>query len=135
MKYLLDTNVIIDLMRNREKSVAENLMAVGVSQCCMSDITLYELYCGAQMAENVEQEVKKIDRMASVITIVSTTDAMKHAAFQKGYLKRRGTLVEDFDLIIGAAAIVNDLILVTANTQHMNRLAGIKLEDWRISIH
>lgn len=38
--------------------------------------------------------------------------------------------IEDFDLLIGATAVTNDLTLVTNNVKHMNRINGIRLEDW-----
>jgi tRNA(fMet)-specific endonuclease VapC len=45
-------------------------------------------------------------------------------------LKRLGTRIDDFDLLIGASAIENDLILVTNNISHLGRMADIQIEDW-----
>lgn len=128
MKYLLDTNIIIDLLRNRAPEVARKIADVGISECCMSDITLYELYCGAYSSANPLEEVAKIDNIATMIAIVQTS--FKAAASQKALLKAKGQMIEDFDIMIGTTAEFNGLTLVTNNKSHMSRLHGVRIEDW-----
>ena len=50
-------------------------------------------------------------------------------AKQKSELRRQGSLIDDFDLLIGCTAIVNDLILVTDNVKHFNRLP-VEIQNW-----
>jgi tRNA(fMet)-specific endonuclease VapC len=45
-------------------------------------------------------------------------------------LERRGQRIEDFDAAIAAHAVAQDATLVTANTFHMSRIAGLAVEDW-----
>jgi len=45
-------------------------------------------------------------------------------------LRKRGALIDDFDLLIGCSAIANKLILVTENEKHFNRIRKIKIENW-----
>lgn len=48
----------------------------------------------------------------------------------KAYLRKRGNMIDDFDLLIGATAIANGLILVSENEKHFVRIPEIKLENW-----
>lgn len=130
MKYLLDTNVIISLYRQEKNGIQQKLREVGIDNCCISDITLYELYWGARLNRNPEIELKKIDKLSQCITIVPSKNIVKEASRQKYLLKEKGMPIEDFDIMIGSAAIVNNLVLVTRNTKHMGRLENIRLEDW-----
>jgi tRNA(fMet)-specific endonuclease VapC len=51
-------------------------------------------------------------------------------AKEKARLRKAGTPIDDFDLLIGATAVTHKLIMVTNNTKHFKRINGIKLEDW-----
>ena len=139
MKYLLDTTVIIDLFRGN-RNIADKLVQVGVDECCISDITVYELYAGAyrkkrksgsKTQEEIDKEIKKLDGIIQKIPVLTITDSAKTAGRQKAFLTDNGDIIEDCDVLIGAAAIWNDLILVTSNEKHHGRLFGIQLENWR----
>jgi len=52
------------------------------------------------------------------------------AARQKASLRKAGTPVEDFDLLIGCTALCDNRILLTGNRKHMERIEGLELEDW-----
>jgi len=130
MKYLLDTNVLIDILRGN-RQVIDKLQRESISECCISDITVYELYYGAYRSKNPEESAGKIDRLVMSISVLDTTDCMKDAARQKSMLASEGQLIEDFDIIIGTAAIANGLVLVTGNTKHLERLSGLTMTDWR----
>lgn len=50
--------------------------------------------------------------------------------FLKANLRQQGLLIEDFDLLIAATALVHNLILVTNNTKHHSRVPGLGIENW-----
>ncbi|WP_460972817.1 PIN domain-containing protein [Spirosoma migulaei] len=62
--------------------------------------------------------------------ILSIGRVLHEYARQKTALRRAGQTVDDFDLLIGATAIVHDLTLVTRNTRHFANMSGIQLENW-----
>lgn len=68
--------------------------------------------------------------------VVRSADWTEHAADefgrQKARLSRLGTLIEDFDLAIGAIAVVLDARLATMNVKHMSRVEGLVVEDWAV---
>ncbi|MFP3091188.1 hypothetical protein LQZ21_12770 [Treponema sp. TIM-1] len=49
----------------------------------------------------------------------------------KSNLRKAGNTIDDFDILIGSTAIVNNLILVTNNQQHFNRIDNIIIENWK----
>jgi tRNA(fMet)-specific endonuclease VapC len=51
-------------------------------------------------------------------------------AFEKAKLRRKGLLIDDFDILIGATSIVNNMVMVTNNSTHLNRLDNVIIEDW-----
>lgn len=57
-------------------------------------------------------------------------DCLEVYAESKAYLRSQGKLIDDFDLLIGATAIANDMIAVTENVKHLGMIPGIKIENW-----
>ena len=129
-RYLLDTCAAIDLILWPQGPVSQRIAEVGVSACAITDITLYELYCGAYASRDRAQNVALVGRLEEWLPILPSRDAYQEAARQRSELKRRGEMIEDFDLLIGSTAICNGRILITGNGSHMGRLSGLVLEDW-----
>ena len=57
-------------------------------------------------------------------------NAIEIYAKEKARLRKTGNMIDDFDLLIGATAIANNMFLVTENEKHLNRLSGIQIENW-----
>lgn len=129
MKFLLDTNVVVHWLRNRHE-VVQKISEVGVQRCFISEITLMELYYGAECSQRVQENVAIIDSFVKDVEMVPITNAIREACRQKAMLKRKGQMIEDSDLLIGCTAITHDMVLVTENVAHMNRLSGVKIENW-----
>ncbi len=53
----------------------------------------------------------------------------------KKKLETNGNRIEDFDILIGATAIVNNIVMVTYNVKHLERLSDIVIENWKIGTH
>jgi tRNA(fMet)-specific endonuclease VapC len=65
-----------------------------------------------------------------LLTVIPINGTLQEYAKQKAQLRRQGKLIDDLDIFIGATAIVNDMVLVTDNEKHLNRLSNIKTENW-----
>lgn len=128
-KYLLDTNVIIALLRGKDLTIADKIRRVGISNCYISDVTLYELYCGAMYSTRAERSSAQIDILASQIQILSLGEYVKVAARQKALLRSKGMILEDFDIMIASAALSRQLTLVTGNLKHMGRIEGLTVKS------
>jgi len=130
MKYLLDTNVLIDLLRG-DQDIIKNLQTVTIDECCITDITAYELFYGAYKSKDPQEAVSKIYELIHSIPILATLNYMQEAARQKSILATNGNLIEDFDIIIGSAALINNLTLVSGNLKHMERLNSLDVISWK----
>jgi tRNA(fMet)-specific endonuclease VapC len=129
-KYLLDTNVCVFYLRNKydiDKKIKE---AGGFDNCAISEITLAELKYGAEISDRVEENMRFVDDFAQNITILPVFNSLTLYAREKARLRRAGNLIDDFDLLIGASAITNQLVLITENEKHFDRLENISIENW-----
>lgn len=128
-KYILDSNICIHLLRNR-KEIVDAIIRVGWNNCCISELTVVELYYGAECSSNPEQNRLKIDSFIADIEILPFNFCIKEFCRQKARLRSMGMLIEDFDLFIGSTAIATGYTLVTENVKHLSRLQGIVIENW-----
>lgn len=128
-KYLLDTNICIYFLKNLY-GVPERIKAIGHKKCCISDITLAELYYGASNSGQKEQKMRGVKAIEKYFTVISIQNALECFGDSKTALKKQGKLVDDFDLLIGSTAVACGLIMVTENVKHLNRIPGICIENW-----
>lgn len=131
MKYLLDTDTIIYWL-NGNQDIEDRAISVGLENISCSIISKAELYYGAYNSEYVEQNLAGIRILSEKITTLSFDD--KAAAFfgkTKAYLKRKGRLILDADVMISSIALANDLTLVTNNANHFERITNLRVENWK----
>jgi predicted nucleic acid-binding protein len=130
---LLDTNAVSSVMRG-EARFLDRLAQVPPADVAMPQPVVAELSYGV---ERLPQSRKKAHLLRSLqllqgeIPIVPWTDEVSEAfGAIKASLEARGVRIEDFDCAIAAHAVAFRLVLVTANRAHMERVAGLTVEDW-----
>lgn len=128
-KYMLDSNICIHLLRNRLE-VVDAVSHVGWKSCCISELTVVELYYGAECSSNPQKNRSVVDSFLADIEIIPLSLCINEFCKQKARLRSLGTLIEDFDLFIGSAAITTGCTLITENLKHLSRLEGIVLDNW-----
>lgn len=128
-KYLLDTNICIFLMKGKY-GVKERIVSVGIENCFMSVITLAELYFGAAFSGHKEEKMVAVSELEELFDILSIRTALDIFADDKAFLRHEGLLIDDFDLLIGATAKANQMVLVTDNVKHLSRIPDIQIENW-----
>lgn len=129
MKYLLDTNICIHFFRGKFKLI-DKFTEIKIENCAISEITLAELTFGAENSSNPDKNHKLIDSFSEHIKILPIYNAIPIYAKEKVRLRKSGEMISDFDLLIGATAIANDLIMVTENIKEFKKITGIQLENW-----
>ena len=129
-KYLLDTNVIIEYLRHNI-SIAEHIKTVGIENCAISIITLQELYWGAFEAPEkfLISELSKVEFIKQLFPILPLPTNEEFAKMKHG-LKKRGMMIDDFDILIASTAADHHLIVVTDNINHFGRIEGLTIENW-----
>lgn len=132
-KYLLDTNVCVCFLRNKFK-VDQKVKAIGLENCAISEITVAELKYGeeyAKLKDGAKFKDQKLDELFEDITIYPIKDALDLYAKEKARLRINGTPQEDdFDLLIGCTAVVNQLVMVTENLKDFKNIQDIDIENW-----
>lgn len=131
MKYLLDTNVCIRLLRGDSPSLKEKIRNVTTDQICVSAIVCFELIYGVFKSGGADENRKKLDYFLSNIQILPFDDQSAEIAGRKRHgLEKIGKPIGPYDLLIPALAMANGCVLVTHNTKEFKRVDGIQVEDW-----
>jgi len=126
---LLDTDICIFYFKGRY-NLEETISVVGYENCFISEITLAELLYGAECSERPDYHKAVVNTFAKEIQIIPIFPSIPSYPKEKARLRKLGTLIDDFDLLIGVTAIDNKCILVTNNSKYFKRLEGIIIEDW-----
>lgn len=129
MNYLLDTNICIYFLKGRY-GLVEKIDKVGFENLFVSEITVAELKYGAEKSAYPKKNRPVINNLIDRFKQLPIYSALDIYAKEKARLKKEGNIVDDLDLLIGATAIVNEMVLVTNNEKHFDRLKNIKIENW-----
>jgi tRNA(fMet)-specific endonuclease VapC len=95
-------------------------------------VTVAELRFGVECSppEVLEEKRRRLKTFLSHLQIVPFSVAIDLFAKEKARLCSVGEMISDFDILIGATAVQQELVMVTNNSKHLSRIAGIQLEDW-----
>jgi len=130
MKYLLDTDICIYFL-NKNQTVIDRMKKIPANNILISIITLAELQFGAYNSNKIKNNLERVKFFEkSIQTITLSPEITEEYARIKSKLRKAGNTVDDFDILIGATAVVHDFILVTNNEQHFSRIDKINLENW-----
>ena len=131
-RFLLDTNIVSYYLRRSSASLEVKLnQALRDAHCAISVISRAELRYGQFAMAADDKRRGLIDGfLLRTPNLPWTSAAADQFGTLKSHLKRQGTPIGELDTQIGAHALAEDLILVTHNTRHFERIAGLKLEDW-----
>lgn len=128
-KYLLDTDICIYYLNNLH-NIKNKIESAGLINCAISEITIAELKYGIEKSKYKDKNREIINKFISSINIIPIISAFDVYAKEKVRLRKEGRIIDEFDILIGSTAIANNLILVTRNIDHFERLEGIKIENW-----
>lgn len=87
---------------------------------------------GAENSSNPLKNTSLIDEFSEQIKILPIFNAIQIYAKEKVRLRKNGMMISDFDLLIGSAAISNELIMITENVREFERISNIVIENWVI---
>lgn len=128
-QYLLDTNICIFFLRGLY-DVPQRLEQIGRRNCHISEITVGELLYGAACSIQKEKHLRQVNELISLFAVEPIYPVLPVFADTKAQLRKQGTMIDDFDLLIGATALKHGMVLVTENVKHLSRVPGITLENW-----
>lgn len=134
MTYLLDTNAVIALLRNRPNRVRERLRAAIAARALIvvSAIALFELWYGVARSQHQRENAERLRVFLSgAIDVVSfDQEDAAIAGDLRATLERAGAPIGPFDMLIAAQALRLRATLVTANVSEFVRIEGLNWQDW-----
>lgn len=130
MKYMLDTNIVIYIQKNKNPAI-DRFHQIDPNEACFSSISLAELIYGIQNSVRKPESKVNLEKILKKIKVV---DFDYDAATEYGeichYLLKRGTPIGTMDMLIASHALSMDLIMVTNNVREFERVPGLKIENW-----
>ena len=129
MAYLLDADWVIQALAGHRQTInaINRLAAEGVA---ISWITVGEVYEGAFKSADPQAHLRTFREFLRPFPPLDLDDStMEHFAEVRSYLRRRGELIPDFDLLLSAVALRHDLTVLTYNVRHLGRIPGLKIRQ------
>ena len=133
MKYMLDTNICIYLIKQKPPKVLKHFKSHSIGDIGISSITLAELRYGVSKSRHIERNRQALDEFILPLEI---EDFNEKAAAEYGTiranLEKAGKPIGSMDMLIGAHALSHGATLVTNNTKEFKQIISLKAVDWSV---
>ena len=127
MPYILDADWVIEALAGRAQAV-DTLNRLSPEPIAISIVTVGEVYEGAFNSSNPQVHLDRFHEFLSPFVVLNlNTQIMEHFAEIRSFLRRRGEIISDFDILLGATALHHELTVLTFNTRHLQRIPGLIL--------
>ena len=131
MRYMLDSNICIFLIKNKPEGVLKKLNEVRQDGISISTITLAELEHGVANSMHRQNNADALAQMLTLLNVLSfDAKAAHHYGLIRAGLQRRGRLIGPLDMLIAGHALAAGLILVTNKIREFQRIDRLVVEDW-----
>jgi tRNA(fMet)-specific endonuclease VapC len=130
MRFLLDTNIVSDLVRHPRGTISEHISQVGEADVCTSIVVAAELRYGATKKNSLRltAQLDAVLGVLEILTLEPPVDAVYGAI--RVNLERTGQPIGANDLLIAAHAVALGLTVVTDNEREFSRIDGLRVENW-----
>ena len=131
MKYLLDTNICIYIIKKQPIEIIEKFNSFSIGDIGISAITLAELYFGVEKSMHPAKNIKALEEFLLPL-IIEDFDYNASVIYGKlrTNLEKKGKLIGSLDMLIAAHALALNVTLVTNNTKEFIRVSNLKIENW-----
>lgn len=134
MRYLLDTNVCIEIINGRPAKVRERFQTTvrADADLFVSSVTSFELWYGAEKSDRKEFNRRRVETFfAGPLQVLQLEeDDARRAGEVRAALEAQGKPIGPYDTLIAGQALHRGLSLVTANVREFSRVKGLRLENW-----
>jgi tRNA(fMet)-specific endonuclease VapC len=130
MRYLLDTNIVSDLVRSPQGKASEHIRRVGETKVCTSIVVAAELRYGAAKkgSSRLSEQLHAVLGALKVVPFEAPADSVY--GLLRVRLEQAGTPIGSNDLLIAAQSIALGCTIVTDNEREYTRVKGLRLENW-----
>jgi tRNA(fMet)-specific endonuclease VapC len=131
MKFMLDTNTCIYIIKRKPPDVIRRFKRTEISQIGISSITLSELLYGVSKSSRPEQNRLALTQFIAPLEILSYGDeAAQYYGDIRAHLEKQGAPIGSLDMLIAAHALSIACILVTNNEKDFIRIPNLKIVNW-----
>ncbi len=131
MRYLLDTNICIYLIKRCSSEVLERFRQHSPQDVAISTITLFELQYGTEKSQYRQRSEDALAKFLLPLNLINMDRSSAiEAAIIRAQLEKKGMPIGPYDLLIAGLARSRGMTLVTSNTQEFERVVGLHLENW-----
>lgn len=131
MRFMLDTNTCIYIIKRKPPNVIERFRQTEISQIGISSITLSELLYGVSKSSKPEQNKMALTQFIAPMEIMPYDDeASQYYGDLRTHLERQGTPIGSLDMLIAAHALSLDCTLITNNEKEFIRIPNLKIDNW-----
>lgn len=131
MKYLLDTNICVFVIRQKPQRVVQRFQQQQPDDLAISTVTLAELRYGADKSSDPNKNHAALDAFLAPLEVTPfDADAAERYGRVRADLEGRGVPIGPLDTMIAAHALSLNVPLVTNNTREFSRVAGLTVQDW-----
>lgn len=132
LRYMLDTNILIYMIKNRPEAVRRQVEAHD-GEICASSVTATELLYGAHKSQAPRRNLDVVEGLLARLDILDfDLAAAEHAGQIRAALASIGKPIGPFDVMIAGHARATGLCLVTNNLREFERVNGMRLENWAV---
>jgi tRNA(fMet)-specific endonuclease VapC len=130
LEYMLDTNICNYVIKNRPVALRERFDQLAEA-LCISTITLGELLYGVENSARRSQNLEAVEQFTARLEVMPfSAKAAAHFGQVRAELARLGTPCGAYDMLIGAHARSEGLMLVTNNVREFQRIPGLRVDNW-----
>ncbi|MBC8430979.1 MAG: type II toxin-antitoxin system VapC family toxin [Desulfobacterales bacterium] len=131
MKFMLDTNTCIYIIKRKPLDVIERFNQTEISQIGISSITLSELLYGVSKSSKPEQNQIALMQFVAPLEILPYNDeAAQYYGDLRAHLEKHGTPIGSLDMLIAAHALSIACTLITNNEKEFIRIPNLKIDNW-----
>lgn len=131
MKYLLDTNICIYIIKEKPTQVLDKFKTLAPTDVAISSITVAELCYGAYKSQQRAKNQNALNQFFLPLEIVAYDEkATQHYAEIRGELEKKGIVIGAMDMLIASHALSLGITLVTNNVKEFQRIPNLSIENW-----
>ncbi len=131
MKFMLDTNICIYIIKRKPLNVIKHFSQIEISQIGISSITLSELFYGVSKSSEPQKNQMALMQFIAPLEILPYDDeAAQYYGSLRTYLERQGSPIGSLDMLIAAHALSIACILITNNEKEFIRIPNLKIDNW-----
>jgi tRNA(fMet)-specific endonuclease VapC len=131
MKYLLDTNICIYIIKNQYTEIVNKIDSVGIENIAVSSITIAEMEFGIAKSSKPKLAESKLYEFLVPFEIYDfNTSSARHYGKIRAELAKSGTPIGPMDMLIASIALANEMTIITNNVKEFERINELQIENW-----